>query len=67
MTGGVVLSDLLWMGDLLFWGSSPHCWWHKSFMSEQLYQKLNKLVNADLKHLANWLNANKISLNVKKT
>ena len=29
--------------------------------------KLNKLVNADLKHLANWLNANKISLNVKKT
>ena len=30
------------------------------------YQKLNKLVNADLKHLANWLNANKISLNVKK-
>ena len=29
-------------------------------------KKLNKLVNADLKHLANWLNANKISLNVKK-
>ena len=28
-------------------------------------KKLNKLVNADLKHLANWLNANKISLNVK--
>ena len=28
-------------------------------------KKLNKL-NADLKHLANWLNANKISLNVKK-
>ena len=28
---------------------------------------MNKLVNADLKHLANWLNANKISLNVKKT
>ena len=27
---------------------------------------LNKLVNADLKHLANWLNANKISLNIKK-
>ena len=24
------------------------------------------IVNADLKHLANWLNANKISLNVKK-
>ena len=29
-------------------------------------KKLNKLVNADLKHLANWLNANKILLNVKK-
>ena len=30
-------------------------------------KKLDKLVNADLKHLVNWLNANKISLNVKKT
>ena len=30
-------------------------------------KKLNKLVNADLKHLVNSLNANKISLNVKKT
>ena len=29
-------------------------------------KKLNKLVNADLKHLANWLNGNRISLNVKK-
>ena len=29
-------------------------------------KKLNKLVNADLKHLVNWLNANKISLNVKR-
>ena len=29
-------------------------------------KKLNKLVNADLKHLANWLNTNKISLDVKK-
>ena len=29
-------------------------------------KKLNKLANADLKHLANWLNANKISLNIKK-
>ena len=28
-------------------------------------KKLNKLVHADLKHLPNWLNANKISLNVK--
>ena len=30
-------------------------------------KKLNKLVSADLKHLVNWLKANKISLNVKKT
>ena len=30
-------------------------------------KKLNKIVNADLKHLVNWLNANKISLNVKET
>ena len=30
-------------------------------------KKLNKLVNTDLKHLVNWLNANKISLNAKKT
>ena len=30
-------------------------------------KKLNKLVKADLKHLLNWLNANKISLNVRKT
>ena len=29
-------------------------------------RKLNKLVSADLKHLVNWLNANKISLNLKK-
>ena len=32
-----------------------------------LIKNLNKLVNADLKHLVNWLNAKKISLNVKKT
>ena len=30
-------------------------------------EKLNKLVNYDLKDLLHWLNANKISLNVKKT
>ena len=29
-------------------------------------KKLNKLVNADLKHQGNWLNANKMSLNIKK-
>ena len=30
-------------------------------------QKLNKLINADLKHLVNWLNINKSSLNWKLT
>ena len=30
-------------------------------------KKLNKLLNKDLKNLTNWLNANKISLNVHKT
>ena len=28
---------------------------------------MNKLVNTDLKHLVNWLNANKVPLNIKKT
>ena len=36
------------------------------FLSNSI-KKLKKQVNADLKHLVNWLNANKISLNVKKT
>ena len=35
--------------------------------SRKSIKKLNKLVNADLiKQIGNWLNANKISLNVKK-
>ena len=29
-------------------------------------KKLNKIANAYLKHLINWLNANKILLNIKK-
>ena len=28
---------------------------------------MNKLVNADLKHLVNWLNANTVSLNIFKS
>ena len=36
------------------------------YMSNSI-KKYNKLVNADLKHLVNWLNASKISLIVKKT
>ena len=31
-----------------------------------LIKKLNKLVNTNLKYLVNWLNANKILLNVRK-
>ena len=34
--------------------------------SNSIKKLMNKVVNADLKHLVNWLNANKISLNVKK-
>ena len=30
-------------------------------------KRLNKLLNIDLKNLTNWINANKISLNVSKT
>ena len=36
--------------------------WQSSYI-----KKLNKLVNADLNNLVNWLNANKISRNVKNT
>ena len=37
------------------------------YVSVTQSKKLNKLVSADIKHLLNWLNTNKISLNVKKT
>ena len=37
-----------------------------SYLSNSI-EKLNKRVNADLKQLVNWLNASKISLNIKKT
>ena len=37
------------------------------FCQSNSVKKLKPLVNADLKHLVNWFNANKISLNVKKT
>ena len=36
------------------------------YFSKSVY-RLNKHVNFDLKNLTYWLNANKISLNVKKT
>ena len=34
---------------------------------QSLVTKLNKYVNLDMKNLTDWLNANKISLNVQKT
>ena len=37
------------------------------FHTSQSVKNLNKLVNGDMKHLNNWLSANKISLNVEKT
>ena len=37
------------------------------YVSVTQLKKLSKLINADLKYLLNWLNANKISLNVKQT
>ena len=38
-----------------------------SFGCGQSLKSLNKLTNRDIKHLNNWLNANKISLNEEKT
>ena len=37
------------------------------FHTSKSVRNLNKLVNCDMKHLNNWLSANKISLNVEKT
>ena len=37
------------------------------FHTSKPVKNLNKLVNRDMKHLNNWLSANKISLNVEKT
>ena len=37
------------------------------FYISKSVKNLNKLVNRDMKHLNNWLSANKISLNVEKT
>ena len=37
------------------------------FHTSKPVKNLNKLVNHDMKHLNNWLSANKISLNVEKT
>ena len=37
------------------------------FHTSKSVKNQNKLVNRDIKHLNNWLSANKISLNVEKT
>ena len=37
------------------------------FHTSKSMKNLNKLVNHDMKHLNNWLSADKISLNVEKT
>ena len=37
------------------------------FFIQVSVKDLNKLVNRDVKHLNNWLSANRISLNVDKT
>ena len=37
------------------------------FHTSESVRNLNNLVNRDMKHLRNWLNANKTSLNVEKT
>ena len=37
------------------------------FHTSKFLKNLNKLVNLDMKHLNNWLSANKISLQCKKT
>ena len=37
------------------------------FYTNKSVKNLNKLVSLDMKQLNNWLSANKISLNVKKT
>ena len=47
--------------------SSSFCWWYYLLFLSNSIKKLNKQLNRDLKHLFNWLNTNKISLNVKKT
>ena len=37
------------------------------FYTSKSVKNLNKLINRDMKHLNNWLNANKISFNIEKT
>ena len=37
------------------------------FHTSKSVKNLNKLVNCDMKHMNNWLSANKVSLNVEKT
>ena len=43
------------------------CWWHKLVASGTDLESLQTFVNKDLLAIAEWLKANKLSLNVKKT
>ena len=62
---------LLYINDLQV--AIKHCKVHhfaddtNLLISNKLLKRLNKLLNIDLKNLTNWLNANKVSLNVSKT
>ena len=62
---------LLYINDLHV--ATKHCKVHHFAEDTNLLtikkslKRLNKLLNIDLKNLTNWLNANKISLNVSKT
>ena len=73
VTRGFVLGPLLYLlyiNDLnrAIKFIKPHHFADDTYLLRLSYsiKKLNKLVNADLKQLVNWLNANKVSLNVKK-
>ena len=62
---------LLYINDLHV--AIKHCTVHhfaddtNLFIINKSLKRLNKLLNSDLKNITNWLNANKISLNVSKT
>ena len=65
---GSVLGPLLVLIHIHNFNQTPKFWKVHKFADDtnllclsNSIKKLNKLVNADLKHLVNWLNANKIS------
>ena len=71
---GSVLEPLLFLIYINVHVTIKHCKVHHfaddSDLLDQIIntlRRLNKLLNIDRKNLTNWLNANKISLNVSKT